>query len=443
MLPLMIEIIAAVILLAVIIGLIVARNQLHAAKAQLQTATAQAQDLRNRIDIQDQELADLRSAHTGLVADKARLDAELAAEKQGAAQNAKTLQDMRDELLRDFKDLSAQGLKAQSEEMARRNKDTLESTLKPLKEHVGLFQTDLKRMFDDGQKDRAALRAELKHLTEQSKKISDDALALTRALKSDQQKQGAWGEMVLETILEKSGLRKGEEYETQLSQKGEDGTRYRPDVVVRLPNDRSMVIDSKVSLTAYVDVVNAGDADQETEARKRHLASLRNHIKGLSSKNYHMLDATSGDYVIMFIPIEGALSEALRDDGALTEYAIDHNITIATPTTLMMALKTVNNVWAVERRNRNAEDIAKRAGLLYDKVSGFVENMKDVGAHLDKSKTAHDKAMGQLATGRGNVLSQVETLKDLGARASKSITAEFDHHPPLPQIADPGPGDGV
>jgi DNA recombination protein RmuC len=285
--------------------------------------------------------------------------------------------------------------------------------------------------------DRAALKAEIKHLTQRSEAISQEATALTRALKSDQQRQGAWGEMILSNILERSGLREGEEYETQAHRTGTDGERLRPDVVVRIPGGRSLVVDSKVSLVAYAEAVNAENDVDAAAARKRHVASLRSHINGLSGKSYQTAEDLTVDYVILFVPIEGALSEALREDGALTEYALERQVTIATPTTLMMALRTVSHVWAVERRNRNAEEIAKRAGLLYDKVAGFISSMEGVGTRLRQAQDSYDVALGQLSQGSGNLLRQTEMLKILGAKTTKSIGMEFDEgDDPVPIVLD-------
>ena len=200
----------------------------------------------------------------------------------------------------------------------------------------------------------------------------------------------------------------------------------RPDVVVNIPGGKTLIVDSKVSLVAYIDAANAATEEEAIRARKQHVESMKRHINGLAAKDYQNAEESTVDYVILFVPIEGALSEALREDGQLTEFALEKNVTIATPTTLMMALKTIANVWAVERRNQNAEAIARRAGLLYDKVVGFVDNMENVGKRLDQAKDAHQNALGQLSRGRGNLLSQVESLKALGAKTGKSIGADFD-----------------
>jgi DNA recombination protein RmuC len=244
--------------------------------------------------------------------------------------------------------------------------------------------------------------------------------------------------MILANILERSGLREGEEYETQAHRTGPNGEQLRPDVVVRIPGGKSLVVDSKVSLVAYTDAVNAQTEEAAAAARKRHVASLKAHINGLSGKAYQAAEELSVDYVILFVPIEGALSEALREDGTLTEYALERHITIATPTTLMMALRTVSHVWAVERRNRNAEEIAKRAGLLYDKVAGFVSSMEGVGTRLRQAQGSYDVAIGQLTQGTGNLLRQTEKLKELGAKTSKSIGMDFDREAGSDLLASQG-----
>ncbi|WP_254871579.1 DNA recombination protein RmuC [Pseudooceanicola sp. HF7] len=358
--------------------------------------------------------------------DITRLKAEMHAEGEAADEKIAMLTRLREEMTGKFRELAAEALKVQGEQFSKVNVERLQATLTPLKEHVGHFEKELKEVYKATIDDRAALKAEIMQLSKRSEAISQEAVALTRALRSDQQKQGAWGEMILESILERSGLREGAEYETQAHRTGEEGGRLRPDVVVKIPGGKTLVIDSKVSLVAYTDAVNAEEEAEALSARRRHLISLKRHIDGLSAKNYQNAEDSSVDYVILFVPIEGALSEALREDGQLTEYALDRNVTIATPTTLMMALKTVANVWAVERRNQNAEAIADRAGRLYDKVAGFVGSMEQVGSRLDQAQKSYDKAFGQLSRGSGNVLSQIDTLKSLGAKASKSISVDFD-----------------
>lgn len=394
-------------------------------RAQIAERDGQVRDLRTKLDQAGTE----KQALTGQVN---KLQAELRAQGEAAVEKIEILSKVRADMEAKFGELAREALKIQGEAFSATNLERLNATLTPLKEHVGHFERELKAVHQATIEDRAALKAEIKQLTQRSEAISQEATALTRALKSDQQRQGAWGEMILANILERSGLREGEEYETQAHRTGTDGERLRPDVVVRIPGGRSLVVDSKVSLLAYTEAVNAETDAEASAARKRHVNSLRAHINGLSSKGYQAAEASTVDYVILFVPIEGALSEALREDGALTEYALERHVTIATPTTLMMALRTVSHVWAVERRNRNAEEIAKRAGLLYDKVAGFVSSMEGVGTRLRQAQDSYDAALGQLSQGNGNLLRQAEMLKALGAKTTKSIGMEFDETGALP-----------
>ena len=377
-------------------------------------------DLREKIDEQNTQLRE----HSNTIT---KIRAKNEAEQQAANEKIEILTKVRRDMEAQFKELAENALKAQGESFSKANIEKLEATLTPLKEHVGHFEKELRQVHEETVKDRERLKTEILQLSKRSEAISQEAISLTKALKGDTQIQGAWGEMVLESILERSGLREGEEYETQAHRIGASGERLRPDVVVRIPGGKSLVIDSKVSLLAYNEAVNAETDVDALASRKRHLTSIKNHINALSAKGYQTAENSTVDYVILFVPIEGALSEALREDPALTEYALEKNITIATPTTLMMALKTIANVWAVDRRNQNAELIADRAGKLYDKVYGFVQSMERVGERLDQAQGSYSQAFSQLSKGRGNLISQVESLKSLGAKASKTIKTEFEN----------------
>ena len=376
-------------------------------------------DLREKIDEQNTQLRE----HSNTIT---KIHAKSEAEHHAANEKIEMLTKVRREMEIQFKELAENALKAQGESFSKANIEKLEATLTPLKEHVGHFEKELRQVHEETVKDRERLKTEISQLSRRSEAISQEAISLTKALKGDTQIQGAWGEMVLENILERSGLRNGEEYETQAHRIGVNGERLRPDVVVRIPGGKSLVIDSKVSLLAYNEAVNAATDVDALASRKRHLTSIKNHINSLSAKGYQTAENSTVDYVILFVPIEGALSEALREDPALTEHALERNITIATPTTLMMALKTIANVWAVDRRNQNAELIANRAGKLYDKVYGFVQNMERVGERLEQAQDSYTRAFSQLSKGKGNVISQVESLKNLGAKTSKNINTEFD-----------------
>ncbi len=407
--------------------------ELSSSKEAAARASAHAEERKAEIDRLNGDLSKLRLKIDELNKDTreqsneiTQLQANRAADQRAAQEKIDMLSQLRDDMEAKFKDLAEKALKTQGETFSKANIEKLEATLTPLKEHVGHFEKELRQVHEETVKDRERLKAEIAQLSKRSEAISQEAVSLTKALKGDTQLQGAWGEMILENILERSGLREGEEYETQAHRTGTEGERLRPDVVVRIPGGKTLVIDSKVSLVAYNDAVNADTDEEAFAARKRHLTSIKNHINTLSAKGYQAAEDSTVDYVILFVPIEGALSEALREDPALTEYALERNITIATPTTLMMALKTIANVWAVERRNKNAELIADRAGKLYDKVSGFVQSIEKVGERLGMAQDSYDQAFNQLSKGRGNVIFQVEALRTLGAKTTKRITTEFD-----------------
>jgi DNA recombination protein RmuC len=323
----------------------------------------------------------------------------------------------------EFKILAAEVMQSHSETFSKQNKEQIEIILAPLREKLGEFQLGLQGAQIETAKEREALVQQIRDLSAHSAKMTLETSNLTRALKGEAQTQGAWGEMILASILERSGLREGEEYVIQQSHTTEEGARLKPDVEVKLPGGQKIVIDSKVSLVAFDDYVNAESEAERGAHLKRHLTSIRTHIKTLSSKEYHSAAGSHLDYVVMFIPIEGALAAALQEDPGLTAEAVGANVAIATPTTLMIALRTVANVWQVERRNKNAEIIARRAGKIYDKLVGFLEDMTSLGNRISQARVSYDEAMAKLSSGRGNLVNQVEQLKQLGAKASKSLPA--------------------
>ena len=314
----------------------------------------------------------------------------------------------------------------QGEDYSKANNERLTALLAPFKEHVGKFQEELRVVHKSADEERARLKEQILQLHQRSEKISQEAVNLTRALKGDKQRQGAWGEMILERILEDSGLERGLHYEVQSHQRDEEGKAWRPDVLVKLPKDKTLIINSKVSLVSYEAGVNAETDEERNSHITAHVRAMERHIDTLSAKGYHALADGSVDYVLMFVPIEGALSEALKVKGDLTSYALQKSVGIMTPTTLMVALRTVEHIWAVERRESNAEEIADRAGRLYDKVCGFVAEMEKVGDCLRRAHEAHGTAFDRLSRGGGNVLGQVEKLKKLGARTSRSLAISFD-----------------
>ncbi|HMA48621.1 MAG TPA: DNA recombination protein RmuC [Magnetospirillaceae bacterium] len=419
--PLLIVILVLALVVAILAGL------LFTGRRQREEGLAQAVARRD----------ELQAENAGLKADIRGLEERLKLEREQSAEKLELLKDAKERLSQEFRLLAHGVMKEQSETFSRQNREQIGNILTPLKESLTGFQQILTAAHTDSTKERATLAEQIRRLTEESAKMTNETGNLTRALKGKAQTQGAWGEMILQTILERSGLREGDEFVTQLSHSAEDGRRLRPDVIVNLPNSQKIVLDSKVSLTAFEAYVNA-ETDLDRAANlASHVQSLRSHIRDLSRKEYHQLDGASVDYVIMFVPIEGALAAALVDDPGLTAHAIDHNVTIATPTTLMIALRTVANVWQVERRNRNAEAIADRAGKLYEKFAGFLTDMGALGDRLTSAQKAYGSALGKLQSGPGNVVRQIEQLKELGARTSKSLSLAAVDDGPLPALEAP------
>ncbi|WP_128253432.1 DNA recombination protein RmuC [Falsirhodobacter deserti] len=404
-------------------------RQIATLEAEVKAADRRASDLDLRHRATLEALEDARDRANTAEVELSRLNTVMEKERVASVEKIELLSQVRADMEHRFKQLAIDSLRLNGEESGKR----LEAALAPLKQHVEHFQTELRNVHQGALQDRATLKAEIEALTRRSEEVSREAVNLTRALKGDKQKQGAWGEMILESLLERSGLRKGEEYLVQEHRVNEDGARFRPDVIVNMPDGKRLVIDSKVSLVDYETCVNCESEEEGNLARIRHVRALKNHIQTLHDKAYHTMEDGSVDYVVMFIPIEGALSEALREMGDLTTMAFEKSVTIATPTTLMMALRTISNVWTIERRNQNAEAIADRAGRLYEKVAGFVDDMEKVGRNLGAAQSAYGDAMGKLSTGRGNVLSQLETMKVLGAKTSKTFKTEFDHDLPAPE----------
>ncbi|MDN5568213.1 MAG: DNA recombination protein RmuC [Paracoccus sp. (in: a-proteobacteria)] len=382
----------------------------------------------------------LHHAHQQMNALETRLaQQKLGAQKdaESAAREIATLKELRAEMTGQFKLLSAETLRTQQGQMQQAQNDQLNALLNPFRDQVNRFQTELQTRNKILDEESARLQEQILSLHNRSEQISREAVNLTRALKGDKQQQGAWGEMVLERILEDSGLMDGTHYDLQSTWRDEDGKLWRPDVVVKMPRGKVMVIDSKVSLNDYEVSVTHEDPAEAQAALRRHVAAIRTHITTLSGKGYHRMDDASVDYVLMFIPIEGAFSDALRADPTLASFAMEGRVGLTTPTTLMLTLRTVEHIWAVERRESNAMEIARRAGQLYDKVAGFVEAMEGVGKALDQANRAHGQAMDRLSRGSGNMIRQVEMLRGLGARASKQISLDHDRGDEDDQISGP------
>lgn len=336
----------------------------------------------------------------------------------------------KEQLKSEFQSMAQTLLEEKSEKFSSLNRSSLSQLLSPLKDQLTSFSKQVSDVYDKDLRDRIALLKELSELKTINAQMSDDALNLTRALKGDNKLQGNWGEMVLERVLEMSGLQKGREYFVQPSFKQEDGAMLRPDVLVQLPEGKSVVVDSKVSLKHWELVVAAQTKDLSQEAMKKHIESLIGHIKNLSSKQYETLpDITSLDFVLMFVPIEAAFINALEAEPALYELANEKNVLLVCPSTLLVTLKAIRSGWQHHRQNRNAMQIAQRAGALYDQFVLFTAALEDIGDKIEKASDAYVTAHKRLVSGKGNLVSRVVQLEQLGAKAKKKLLLQAEDLP--------------
>ena len=326
----------------------------------------------------------------------------------------------------EFENIANKILKQNSQEFTIVNQKNIGDILNPLKEKIQTFEKKVEDTYQKGIKDQTDLKAELKKLYDLNSKISEEANNLTRALKSDTKKQGNWGEVILERVLERSGLVKGQEYKTQETARNESGEMIRPDVVVYLPDNKHIIIDSKVSLVAYESFINDEDQAKRDIYLKQHVDSIRNHVKGLSEKSYSNVAAyDSPDFVLLFMPIESAFSAAIQADVELFNFAWEKKIVMVSPTTLLATLRTIASIWKHEKQTQNAMEIATQGGALYDKFVGFLKDLEDLGNQLGKASKSYEEARKKLADGSGNMVKRVENLKKLGAKTTKSIPESF------------------
>ena len=352
-----------------------------------------------------------------------RLEAELDSERKQGLGRIESLNEAKEALTSQFKNLANEILEDKSKRFTEQNAASLDALLKPLQTKLTEFKEQVSNSYGNEARERFALKSEIERLANLNLRMSDETRSLTQALKGDSKVQGNWGELVLESILESSGLRKGEEYLVQDSHTKTDGSRLQPDVVVKLPEGRSLVVDSKVSITAYARHAETTDpivAEQELAA---HIQSLRQHIQGLSGKNYSSLYGIgSVDFVLMFVPIEPAFLLALKTAPNLYQEALAKNIVLVCPSTLMATLRTVAHLWRQDHQNRNALEIAKQCGTLYDKFVGFVEDLEKLGQRLDQAQTSYHDAFNKLKSGKGNLIRTAEKVRELGVKPSKNIS---------------------
>lgn len=332
-------------------------------------------------------------------------------------------------LTAEFENIANKIMKQRSDEFSASNQKNIGDLLNPLKEKIQLFEKKVDETYDKELRDKISLKEEVRKLTELNARVSEEANNLTKALKGDVKKQGNWGEIILERVLERSGLTKGQEYEREEVVEGADRSVQRPDVILHLPDNKHIIIDSKVSLVAYERYITAENEEKQMLSAKEHINSIRSHVKLLSEKNYqNAQNINTPDFVLMFIPIEASFSVAVQGDSELFSYAWERKIVIVSPTTLLATLRTISSIWKQENQTKNAQEIARLSGTLYDKFIGFTEDMVKIKNNLDRTSSAYDDAVKKMKDGSGNIIRTAEKIKELGAKTgNKSLPAGFDN----------------
>ena len=372
-------------------------------------------ELRNDLKKVQQEKEELLLANT-------RQDAELKNLNSRLEENQKDIEKLQEKFTKEFENLANKILDEKSNKFTEQNKQNIENILNPLQEKIKLFEDKVEKTHKESIDYHAALRQQIIGLKELNLQMSKEAVNLTKALKGDSKAQGNWGELVLERVLEKSGLEKNREYFVQESHQNSEGKRIMPDVVIHLPDNKKMIVDSKVSLTAYEQYVNADDEESREQFLKEHVNSLKRHVVQLSEKKYEdIYEIESPDFVLLFVPIEPAFAIALKQDGNIYNQAFEKNIVIVTPATLLATLRTIDTMWNNEKQQRNAIEIARQAGALYDKFNGLLTDLIGIGKKIDASKSDYNAAMNKLVEGKGNLITSVEKLKKMGAKAKKAL----------------------
>ena len=411
-------------------------NQLNLVESKYETQREEnlgLQTLISAMEVQKDmlsEQADLakkvQENYTASVAEASELRVRLEEEKSQNAQKLLLLKNAEEEMKLQFSKLANEIFEQKSKVHAEQNRLQLDTILKPFKEQVDSFGKKIEDNYITETKERHLLKDQIIQLRSLNERLSDDANNLTKALKGENKTQGNWGELILEKILENSGLREGFEYETQGTYKDEQGKSYRPDVLIHLPDEKDIVVDSKVSLVAYERYMNAEEDEVKNAARKEHALSIRSHIKGLSEKKYEELEGVKSlDFVLLFMPIEGAYMLALEDDSNFFEETIKQNIMVVGPSTLLVTLRTIEYIWRNERQEQNAVEIAEKAAALYDKFVGFVDDMDKIGGQISKTQESYDAAMNKLSRGKGNIVKRTEDMKKLGIKTKKHIEAKL------------------
>ncbi|MEX2403286.1 MAG: DNA recombination protein RmuC [Balneolales bacterium] len=372
----------------------------------------------------ESRLKELQTELSGLQQDHATLRANYNNLEEKLDSHKEEVNRLQEKFTSEFKNLANQILDEKSKKFTDQNKTNLDTLLQPLGEKIKIFQKKVEETHITDVRERSSLQEQIKGLTELNQKMSLEANNLVKALKGQAKTQGNWGEMILERILEKSGLQKDREYRVQESLKDEDGRRLQPDVIINLPDQKNLIVDSKVSLKAYEKYSSAEEESVQLLALKEHIQSVRAHVKQLSGKNYQDLyDINSPNFVLLFVPIEPAFGLAIQYGPELYEEAFDKNIVIVSPTTLLATLATIKSIWKQEYQNRNAAEIAKQSGNLLDKFVNFVEDLEKVGERMDLTRKSYDDAMNKLKTGKGNLIRRTENIRKLGVKTNKALSA--------------------
>ena len=391
------------------------KEEIGTLNGRLTAAIDNYKEQKDKIDTLSGQKEQLISENSQLKEANQNLDTKLKEHKQEVEQ-------LQQKFTTEFENIAGKLFKQNSSELVEANQKKLNDILNPLKDNIKNFEKKVDDKYEKELKERTSLMEQIKSLSDLNQEMRKDAQSLTKALKGDSKTQGNWGEFILEKVLESSGLIKGEEYETQHSTTNDEGSRIQPDVVIKLPEDKHIVIDSKVSITAYTNYLESDNEDEKNIQLKAHITSVRNHINSLSEKNYAQAKGiNSPDFVLLFMPSEPAFSFTLQADASLYNLAWDKKIVIVSPTTLLATLKTIASVWKQERQTKNAIEIAEESGKLYDKFVGFIEDLEKIEKGLNTSKTAYDSAINKLKTGSGNLITRVEKIRTLGAKTKKQL----------------------